>query len=199
MTRLCEEKTGLFPSPKDILFTCSCPDWASMCKHVAAVLYGDRRATGSSAGAALHAPQGRSTGLDCERLGPISRRRAGDQPARRFSRTTICRRCSASRWRRRRRRSGLPPVAVPKRPPSSGVTVDGSTTKQQVLPPPAKLEEDCACKKGRRWRAAADTEEATSDRGAHAHVLGRTKSRREEAEGFRVAVIDPRSEATRGS
>src|SRR5216110_2769979 len=40
MTRLCEEKAGLFPSPKDILFTCSCPDWASMCKHVAAVLYG---------------------------------------------------------------------------------------------------------------------------------------------------------------
>jgi uncharacterized Zn finger protein len=40
MARLCEAKTGLFPSPKDILFTCSCPDWASMCKHVAAVLYG---------------------------------------------------------------------------------------------------------------------------------------------------------------
>jgi uncharacterized Zn finger protein len=40
MTRLCAEKTGLFPSPKDILFTCSCPDWASMCKHIAAVLYG---------------------------------------------------------------------------------------------------------------------------------------------------------------
>jgi uncharacterized Zn finger protein len=40
MTRLCEEKAGLFPSPRDILFTCSCPDWASMCKHVVAVLYG---------------------------------------------------------------------------------------------------------------------------------------------------------------
>lgn len=40
MSRLCEEQTGLFPSPKDIQFTCSCPDWASMCKHVAAVLYG---------------------------------------------------------------------------------------------------------------------------------------------------------------
>ncbi|MGH9202896.1 MAG: hypothetical protein ACRD2A_16855, partial [Vicinamibacterales bacterium] len=40
MTRLCDEKTGLFPSPRDIHFTCSCPDWASMCKHVAAVLYG---------------------------------------------------------------------------------------------------------------------------------------------------------------
>jgi uncharacterized Zn finger protein len=40
MTRLCEEKTGLFPAPKEIIFTCSCPDWASMCKHVAAVLYG---------------------------------------------------------------------------------------------------------------------------------------------------------------
>ena len=31
---------GLFPSPKEIDFTCSCPDWASMCKHVAATLYG---------------------------------------------------------------------------------------------------------------------------------------------------------------
>ena len=34
------EGTGLFPAPKDIQFDCSCPDWASMCKHVAAVLYG---------------------------------------------------------------------------------------------------------------------------------------------------------------
>jgi len=40
MARLCDERTGLFPSSKEILFTCSCPDWASMCKHVAAVLYG---------------------------------------------------------------------------------------------------------------------------------------------------------------
>jgi uncharacterized Zn finger protein len=40
MTRICQEKTGLFPSPAEITFTCSCPDWASMCKHVAAVLYG---------------------------------------------------------------------------------------------------------------------------------------------------------------
>jgi uncharacterized Zn finger protein len=40
MTRLCAEGTGLFPSPREISFSCSCPDWASMCKHVAAVLYG---------------------------------------------------------------------------------------------------------------------------------------------------------------
>ena len=31
---------GLFPSPKEIDFSCSCPDWAVMCKHVAATLYG---------------------------------------------------------------------------------------------------------------------------------------------------------------
>lgn len=31
---------GLFPSPREIHFKCSCPDWAYMCKHVAAVLYG---------------------------------------------------------------------------------------------------------------------------------------------------------------
>ncbi len=40
MERICREKTGLFPHPSEIRFTCSCPDWASMCKHVAAVFYG---------------------------------------------------------------------------------------------------------------------------------------------------------------
>ncbi len=40
MARMCQAKTGLFPSPKEIMFSCSCPDWASMCKHIAAVLYG---------------------------------------------------------------------------------------------------------------------------------------------------------------
>ena len=33
-------KDGLFPSPKEISFNCSCPDWAIMCKHVAAAMYG---------------------------------------------------------------------------------------------------------------------------------------------------------------
>lgn len=32
-------KEGLFPAPKEIHFSCSCPDYASMCKHVAAVMY----------------------------------------------------------------------------------------------------------------------------------------------------------------
>ncbi|MDD5307045.1 MAG: hypothetical protein PHU25_06960 [Deltaproteobacteria bacterium] len=40
MERICRQKTGLFPQPSEIRFSCSCPDWASMCKHVAAVLYG---------------------------------------------------------------------------------------------------------------------------------------------------------------
>jgi uncharacterized Zn finger protein len=34
------KEKGLFPSPQAISFACSCPDWASMCKHVAAALYG---------------------------------------------------------------------------------------------------------------------------------------------------------------
>jgi len=37
---LTRRETGLFPAPKEIEMTCSCPDWATMCKHVAAVLYG---------------------------------------------------------------------------------------------------------------------------------------------------------------
>ena len=35
-----DKKEGLFPSPDEIDLDCSCPDWATMCKHVAATLYG---------------------------------------------------------------------------------------------------------------------------------------------------------------
>jgi uncharacterized Zn finger protein len=31
---------GLFPKPEEISMECSCPDWAGMCKHLAATLYG---------------------------------------------------------------------------------------------------------------------------------------------------------------
>src|SRR5229473_374816 len=40
MDRVCREGDGLFPSPDEIKLSCTCPDWADMCKHVAAVLYG---------------------------------------------------------------------------------------------------------------------------------------------------------------
>jgi uncharacterized Zn finger protein len=40
MERLCRSDSGLFPKSSEIKFSCSCPDYASMCKHIAAVLYG---------------------------------------------------------------------------------------------------------------------------------------------------------------
>ncbi len=40
MSVITRKDTGLFPSPQEITMSCSCPDWASMCKHIAAVLYG---------------------------------------------------------------------------------------------------------------------------------------------------------------
>jgi uncharacterized Zn finger protein len=40
MERVCRQADGLFPSPREIKMSCSCPDWADMCKHVAATLYG---------------------------------------------------------------------------------------------------------------------------------------------------------------
>ncbi|MFZ4629730.1 MAG: hypothetical protein ACOYNR_15500, partial [Blastocatellia bacterium] len=40
MERVCKKRTGLFPRPSEIELECTCPDWASMCKHVAAALYG---------------------------------------------------------------------------------------------------------------------------------------------------------------
>ena len=40
LKELFTEKDGLFPKPTEISFMCSCPDWALMCKHVAAAMYG---------------------------------------------------------------------------------------------------------------------------------------------------------------
>jgi uncharacterized Zn finger protein len=40
MDRVCREGDGLFPQPSEIKLSCSCPDWADMCKHVAGALYG---------------------------------------------------------------------------------------------------------------------------------------------------------------
>ena len=35
-----QREHGLFPAPQEIDLNCTCPDWADMCKHVAAALYG---------------------------------------------------------------------------------------------------------------------------------------------------------------
>ncbi len=40
MDRVCRQGDGLFPTPDEITLSCSCPDWAEVCKHVAAALYG---------------------------------------------------------------------------------------------------------------------------------------------------------------
>ena len=145
MTRLCEEKTGLFPSPKEIIFTCSCPDWASMCKHVAAVLYGigarldhqpellftlrkvDQQDLIAKAGSDLSKKRKRPAGAKVlasdDLVGDVRHRDgAGDAGE------AVC------------------TSAVPRRPPSSGVTVDGST-KQKVLPPPAKSKKTAPARK----------------------------------------------------
>jgi uncharacterized Zn finger protein len=39
MERITRPGAGLFPAPKEISFSCSCPDSAAMCKHIAATLY----------------------------------------------------------------------------------------------------------------------------------------------------------------
>jgi len=40
MAVICDRDKGIFPTPKEIKMSCTCPDWADMCKHVAAVMYG---------------------------------------------------------------------------------------------------------------------------------------------------------------
>ena len=39
MTEVCNPDYGLFPKPSKMELSCSCPDWAKMCKHVTACLY----------------------------------------------------------------------------------------------------------------------------------------------------------------
>jgi uncharacterized Zn finger protein len=144
MTRLCEEKTGLFPSPTDILFTCTCPDWASMCKHVAAVLYGigarldrqpdllftlrkvDQQDLIATAGSDFSAKGRRAAGTKVL---------ASDDLSEMFGIEMAT----------------SPKRSVPRRPPS-GVTGHG-LTKQKVLPPPAKSKKAAPAEKaggGRR-------------------------------------------------
>ncbi len=40
MEAVTDRAEGLFPEPKEIKMRCSCPDYAGMCKHLAAVMYG---------------------------------------------------------------------------------------------------------------------------------------------------------------
>jgi len=40
MALVVDPEAGLFPDPREIKVSCTCPDWADMCKHAAAVLYG---------------------------------------------------------------------------------------------------------------------------------------------------------------
>jgi uncharacterized Zn finger protein len=40
MSLVTNTEAGLFPEQNELKFSCSCPDWASMCKHIAAVFYG---------------------------------------------------------------------------------------------------------------------------------------------------------------
>jgi uncharacterized Zn finger protein len=40
MELVTNREQGLFPKPKEIDMSCSCPDYAGMCKHLAAVMYG---------------------------------------------------------------------------------------------------------------------------------------------------------------
>ena len=106
MDRVCREGDGLFPAPADIKLACSCPDWADMCKHVAAVLYG--------VGARLdQTPQLLFVlrGVDENELlsaaGPTSRCRSRWARTRRCWMTPIWRPCSGWRWPRMPAR-GLP-------------------------------------------------------------------------------------------
>ena len=97
MERICRQGNGLFPKPAEIRFSCSCPDYASMCKHVAAVLYG----VGARLDAQpellfrLRAVDENDLVARIDQALPMAKQ--GPPPARCW-RPTICRRCSVWIW-----------------------------------------------------------------------------------------------------
>ena len=98
-----DRNEGLFPLPGEISLKCSCPDWAVMCKHVAAVLYG--------VGARLDQKPEllfKLRGVDHEELIAADAEAAVRRPPREASRSGLtaasCRTSSASTWTRPRLR-----------------------------------------------------------------------------------------------
>jgi len=117
MERMCRQGAGLFPKPSEIRFACTCEDHASMCKHVAATLYG--------VGARLDEQPEllfRLRGVD---EGDLLADLDGAVPA---SRSAGARLCSVSIWRDRRMRVAarcvLLPVAL-RPPPGPGRNKQG--------------------------------------------------------------------------
>ena len=96
MERVCRENDGLFPAPRDIKMSCTCPDWADMCKHVAATLYGAGARLEFGAGASLHL-----TGRRQRRIDRIRRRRRSPLPDGRLEQAHFGgRRCRGAVWNR---------------------------------------------------------------------------------------------------
>ena len=93
MERVCREADGLFPAPPEIKMSCSCPDWADMCKHVAATLYGVGARLELQSRPHLHLARGRShrTRFDGRRRSAADGGRSGER----------------TRARRRRRRGAV--------------------------------------------------------------------------------------------
>ena len=95
MARISQPGNGLFPAPSEITLRCSCPDWADMCKHVAAVLYG--------VGARLDNQPELLFGLRSVDAGAlVAQAGAGQAP----SQAPVARRCGAGRCVRARNDRG---------------------------------------------------------------------------------------------
>ncbi len=116
MERICRPNTGLFPAPKEIEFSCSCPDWASMCKHVAAVLYGVGARLDREPELIFALRRVDPKDLVARQAPACANRSRARLPAR-CSTTTIWPMCSASRWPTSLRRRSQPPLAKSRRQP----------------------------------------------------------------------------------
>ena len=120
---------GLFPKPGEITLTCDCPDWAVMCKHAPAVLYGVGSRLDQRPRAALP-PAGRRRRRPGRRRHGVAGRRSGGRRPRRRSRGTSSASLSTRRTAARRPPGRGPPDAgglaaggcggpAPRRPGSS--------------------------------------------------------------------------------
>jgi SWIM zinc finger len=108
MERVCREGDGLFPSHREIKMTCSCPDWAGMCKHVAAVMYGAVREgrAGSTSDIFRHSA-GERTARAQEAADKEKEEADGEALSERHDRSFCNRNATGGNWCRREKLRGL--------------------------------------------------------------------------------------------
>lgn len=202
MALVTDRRTGIFPTPKEIHLDCDCPDWAGLCKHLAAVLYGvgarlddapellfklrgvDHTELIAADAAALTGAKGRRRRLAAESIGAVF----GDEMLAEDPPEATAK--SKSKTARKRSRPGLPSdpnaqsAAKPKPKPQKRKTAKpakkakakGTTARKSASEKPAPFRPEAAAVRGLRERLGLSRAAFARQLGVSAPTVGNWES-----------------------